>query len=61
VWGNNAAWLCVNCRALLGNWTGAVAPTPREWGARYEILSRPNQYGRDNQGPAVGVRLLPSN
>jgi hypothetical protein len=57
LWGNNAAWLCVECDRLLGNRTGerdyqVACPC----GARYEILRAPNRSGILDLGPAAGVR-----
>lgn len=57
VWGNNAAWLCVKCGALLGNRTADDEyQVDCPCGLRYEIVRGPNKNGRLNLGPATGVR-----
>jgi len=57
LWGNNAAWLCIECNRLLGNRTGdGECNVECACGLRYEILRSPNRYGTLNLGPATGVR-----
>jgi hypothetical protein len=57
LWGNNAAWVCVNCQRLLGNRTGdEECEVECHCGVRYEILRAPNRNGSLNLGPATGVR-----
>jgi hypothetical protein len=61
IWGNNAAWLCVNdkCNRLLGNRTAEgehLVNCP--CGIRYEILRAANRNGSLHLGPATGVRRL---
>jgi hypothetical protein len=59
LWGNNAAWLCVKCKRLLGNRTAnrenMVACL---CGTEYEILRHRNRNGRFHLGPAAGVQRL---
>ncbi len=58
VWGNNAAWLCVECRELLGNRTGdAEYRVQCQCGAKYEIERTPNRSGKLHLGTATGIRL----
>jgi hypothetical protein len=57
IWGNNAAWLCVECDKLLGNRTGDTEYlVDCSCGAHYEILRAPNRSGNLDQGQATGVR-----
>ena len=57
VWGNNAAWLCIKCKRLLGNRTAdGECEVDCSCGVRYEILRAPNKNGSLNLGPATGVR-----
>jgi len=60
LWGNNAAWLCVECRELLGNRTGDTEYLVEcPCGANYEIERTPNKKsGKLHQGPAIGVRQI---
>lgn len=60
IWGNNAAWLCVECHQLLGNRTGDTEfQVDCPCGVHYEILRAPNnKSGRLHLGPATGVRRL---
>jgi hypothetical protein len=57
IWGNNAAWVCLQCGELVGNRTGdteyLVACTCK---ARYEILRGLNKNGDLHLGPATGVQ-----
>ena len=60
LWGNNAAWLCVECGELLGNRTGdseyQVKCTNIQCTAKYEIERTENKSGRLHLGPAQGIR-----
>lgn len=62
VWGNNAAWLCVECGELLGNRTGdndyQLECTNRDCNAKYEIERSINKSGELHLGPAMGVRKI---
>lgn len=60
IWGNNAAWLCVECDRLLGNRTaeGEHLVNCLSCGTRYEILRAPNRNGRLHLGRATGIRRL---
>ena len=59
VWGNNAAWVCLECGELVGNRTGDTEfQVNCACGARYEILRGENSNGSLNLGPAQGVRRL---
>ncbi len=59
IWGNNAAWVCLQCGELAGNRTGDTEfQVTCTCGARYEIQRDLNQSGSLNQGPATGVRRL---
>jgi hypothetical protein len=59
IWGNNAAWLCVDCDQLLGNRTGDTEfQVTCPCGVRYEILGVRNDQGRLNLCRATGVRRL---
>jgi hypothetical protein len=60
LWGNNAAWLCVECGEMLGNRTGdteyQVQCTNVKCTAKYEIDRRSNKSGKLHLGPAEGIR-----
>jgi hypothetical protein len=57
LWGNNAAWLCVECHELLGNRTGNTEfRVECQCGAKYEIERTQNKSGRLHLGAATGVR-----
>lgn len=62
VWGNNAAWLCIECKELLGNRTGdteyQVECTKTGCNAKYEIERSINKSGKFNLGRATGVRKI---
>ncbi len=59
LWGNNAAWLCTECRELLGNRTGDTEyQVECKCTAKYEILRSENKHGRLHLGPAKGVRRI---
>lgn len=59
-WGNNAAWLCIECGELLGNRTGdsehRVKCINVNCAAEYEIERSQNRSGSFHLGPATGVR-----
>ena len=62
VWGNNAAWLCIECGELLGNRTGdkefQLECTNKDCNAKYEIERSINKSGQLHLGPAMGVRKI---
>ena len=56
LWGNNAAWLCVQCSTLLGDRTGDgdFEVTCENCGAEYQILRE----GDQNLARSEGVRRI---
>ena len=61
LWGNSAAWLCTECKALVGNRTADkeyITPcTNPDCPAEYEIERALNRGGKSyHLGRAVGVR-----
>jgi hypothetical protein len=59
LWGNNAAWLCIECRELLGNRTGDTEyQVACQCGAKYEIERTQNKSGNLNLGAAIGIRQI---
>jgi hypothetical protein len=62
VWGNNAAWVCIQCQELLGGRTGdteyEVDCTRPGCTATYRIQRSENKNGGLNLGPASGVRKI---
>lgn len=62
LWGNNAAWVCVDCEELLANRTGDTeylvecsAPTCT---AKYEIERGETKNGGQHLGPSIGIRKI---
>jgi hypothetical protein len=58
LWGNNAAWLCVDCKQLLGNRTDDDFQLQCDCGTRYEIVRGLNRNGRTFLGRALEIRRL---
>jgi hypothetical protein len=60
LWGNNAAWLCIECGELLGNRTGdsEYEVDCTVCTAKYEIERQKNKNGNLNLGPAMGIRKI---
>ena len=59
LWGNNAAWLCIECHELLGNRTGDTEYRVEcRCGAAYEIERTQNKRGKLHLGAAIGVRHI---
>ena len=59
LWGNNAAWLCINCGELVGNRTGNTEfLVTCRCGNEYEIHRGINKNGEAHQAEAIGVQLL---
>ena len=58
LWGNNAAWICPECKELVGNRTGDTEYQVEceSCKAHYEIERKPNKRGNFHLGPAIGVR-----
>jgi hypothetical protein len=62
IWGNNAAWLCIDCVELLGNRTGdteyQVECNNIKCTAKYKIDRAENRNGRLHLGRAKGIRRI---
>lgn len=59
LWGNNAAWLCIKCRELLGNRTGDTEYQVKcQCGEKYEIERTQNKSGELHLGAAIGVQQI---
>lgn len=61
IWGNNAAWLCIQiqCSELFGNRTGDTEfRVECQCGAIYEIERTQNKSGNHHLGAAIGVRQI---
>lgn len=62
LWGNNAAWVCVDCGELLANRTGdteyQVECSAPRCTAKYEIERGENKNGEQHLGPSIGIRKI---
>lgn len=58
LWGNNAAWLCIQCGILLGNRTDADHTLQCDCGTDYEIVRGLNRNGNFFLGRAEAVKNL---
>jgi hypothetical protein len=57
--GNNASWICVNCKELVGGRTGKrEKKIVCDCGKTYLLTSYPNERGNFHQGPVKSVSAL---